>query len=270
MPKFTRLILICSLSLCLSAAQAAHSNYSPMSPRSIVAAEHHQEYSYGLTVLPGHALDNLEPLNRYVGWILAYDLLDRYLIRPLAHGYALLPSPVRTRVGNFFGNLDDLTSTVNHALMLNGRSSGLSLSRFAINSTLGLLGLFDVASFMGLERDNLDMKTVFGRYGVSQGAYLMTPVGPNTLRDIHGNAADGWPYYVVSIPWVTVLCYAINNIHKRASFIDQEALIDNAIDPYGQMRQIYLMYAEGLVDPKAAAEDNQEQLDSELLNEIDG
>ncbi|MCR5536307.1 MAG: VacJ family lipoprotein [Succinivibrio sp.] len=270
MHNLTRLLTAGCLALCLHAAQAAHSSYSPMSPRALVAEESHKAHSYGLTVLPGNALDNFEPIGRNVAWTVSYNFFDKIIMRPIAHGYAYLPSPIRTGVGNFFGNIDDLTSTVNHALGLGFKQSGLSLSRFAINSTIGIFGLIDVASYMGLERDNLPMPVLLGRAGMDQGTYLIAPIGPTSLRDTHGWAVDRWPYYLITAPWITVVCSAVKAVHQRSKFIDQEELIDNAVDPYAQMRQIILMYDEGQVHPNAAAEDTKEQLDADLLDEIDG
>lgn len=257
--------------LCCSPALASHSTYNPMAPRQISVTASTADYSYGYSILPGNSVDTLEPFNRYVGWAVNYYAFDRYILRPVAHGYAKLPDGMQQGVGNFFGNLADGNSIVTNLFVGEPADSGISLGRFGINSTIGILGLFDVAGDMGIAPRRMDVSTVMGRAGVDQGAYLMIPVtGPTTERELHGNAADNWYYYVVD-PFVSVSAAALKAIHTRAQFIDQESLVDDAIDPYAQLRQIYLMYAEGKVDPDAALRTDADEnaVDEAFLEEID-
>ena len=258
--------------LCLpAAAQAAHSIRNPMAPRQLSPETGAAAYSYGLTVLPGRSLDALDPAFRYAGWAPNYYFFDRYILRPVAHGYARLPDGVRSSVGNFFNNLSDINNSVNHLLTGGFAGAGVSLGRFALNSTFGILGLFDVAGALGLEYAELSMNTVMGRAGADQGLYMMLPLaGPYTERSLNGAAVDNWPYYLWSTFWVDLALWAVEGIHVRAGLIDQEGLIDDAIDPYAQTRQIYLMYAEGRVDPEAALKTagDDAELDS-FMDEID-
>ena len=89
----------------LSEASASHSNYSPMAPRQISVKASHADYSYGLSVLPGNSVDSIEYINKNAFWKLNYVVLDRYLLRPVAHGYSKLPDFAKSTVHNFFSNL---------------------------------------------------------------------------------------------------------------------------------------------------------------------
>ncbi|MGN0903365.1 MAG: VacJ family lipoprotein [Succinivibrio sp.] len=250
-------------------AEAAHSQYSPMAPRQISVEASKADYSYGLTILPGNSIDSLEPVNRFPFWNTNYKVLDRYILRPVAHGYAKLPQFSRDGVHNFFSNVHDLTATFDNALIGEFSDSGVSISRFAINTTLGVAGLFDVASRMGIEQKPMSLDTVFGRYGVDQGEYLMVPgMGPATERSLNAGVIDSWPVYFCTL-WPGLVVLAVETVDTRAGLIPQEDVIDSAVDPYAQMRQVYLMYAEGRVNPDAAMENKQDQNVDSYLDEID-
>lgn len=255
-----------------SPALASHSTYNPMAPRQISVTASTADYSYGYSILPGNSIDTLEPFNRYVGWAVNYYAFDRYLLRPIAHGYAKLPDFMQTGVGNFFGNLSDGNSIVTNLLVGDPKASGTSLGRFGLNTTIGILGLFDVAGAMGIAPARMGSSTVMGRAGVDQGAYLMIPfTGPTTERELHGDAADNWYYCLIDPFFVKAALTALKGIHARAQVIDQESLVDDSIDPYAQIRQIYLMYSEGKVDPDAAMRTDTEEnaVDESFLEEID-
>lgn len=253
-----------------TAVFAAHSSYSPMAPRQLSQTASEADYSYGISILPGNSIDSVDPFFRYVGWSINYYYLDRYILRPVAHGYAALPRPVQTGFGNFLSNLKEVNNTVNNAVLLDPAAASISLGRFLINSTLGLLGFIDVASYMGLERKEMDMGTVMGRYGVDQGMYMMIPVlGPSTERDLTGSTIDSWPYIAIDNFGLEIVVSLFEAIHNRAQLIDQEALIDNAVDPYNQTRTFYLMYREGKVHPKSLEQNNEETIDESYLDEID-
>lgn len=267
--KFEAAILAAVL-LTAAPAHAQHSSYNPMAPRPIYQQLSNADYSYGYTVLPGNSIDGIEPLNRYLGWTINYYALDRYVLRPLAHGYSHLPQGVQDGVGNFFSNISEINNTLNNFLLGEFSDSAVSLGRFTINSTLGILGLFDVASRMGLEQAPMKMDTVMGRYGADQGEYLMVPfMGPTTERDLHGSQVDNWYYYALNEPFISLACFIVEGIHERAQLIPQEKFIDEAVDPYAQMRQVYLAHAQGLVEPEAAMRSEDESVDEEFLQEID-
>ncbi len=261
-------VLMSSLS---QGANASHSTYNPMAPRQISVDASQKDYSYGLTVLPGNSIDSLDPFFRYVGWYPNYYVLDRYILRPVAHGYAKLPETVKLGVGNFFNNISDINNTVNNMVVGDPASSGVSLSRLMLNSTVGMLGLFDIASRVGLDYRPMKMDTVMGKAGFDQGMYMMLPVlGPYTERSAHGELIDSWPYAFVGEPIVSALLWSLKTVHNRAELIPQEEMIDKAFDPYVQTRQVFLMYTEGKVNPDAALQsDSEDQNVDDFLDEID-
>ena len=134
--------------------------------------------------------DPLEPFNR--GVYRFNDAVDRAVLKPVATAYVdVTPSPVRTGVNNFFGNLGDLWSAVNAGLQLRPRETADNLLRFSVNTVLGFGGLLDIASEAGIERTRIDFGQTLGRWGVPSGAYLVLPFfGPSTVRDAGGLVAD--------------------------------------------------------------------------------
>ncbi len=250
-------------------ALARHASPNPMMPRQVVKEYAAKDYSYGYSLLPGHAVDTLESPNR-VFWYFNYDLMDRYVLRPVAHAYSWLPDPVQTGVGNFFSNIGEINNFTNNILVGRISDSGISLGRRVITATLGILGIFDVASEMGSGYYPMDMSTVLGKAGMEQGPYLMVPVyGMTTPRAVHGSVADSWPYAFFNWP-VSVAAWAVRGVHSRAQLIEQEGLVDNALDPYVQTRDIYLMYAEGKVNPtEEGGMVVEDDLDAEFMDEID-
>lgn len=262
--------IACILIFGVSAAQAARSTYNPMVPRQLKIESAQNDYTYGYSILSGNAIDTLEVPNRVVGWTLNYEIFDRYLLRPVAHGYAVLPQPVQLGVGNFFSNIAELNNTVNNLFIGEVKNSGISLTRFIVNSTMGFLGFIDVASQMGLDNKPMEMDTVLGKAGMDSGPFLMVPIyGPTTARAAHGDTADNWPYFF--FPWyVGIGAWAVEGIHNRAQLIDQEGVVDNAIDPYVQTRDFYLMHNQGKVDPSASMQNEEPSVDESFLDEIDG
>ncbi len=250
---------------------AQHGSLSPMAPRQLSRTAYMQDYSYGYSILAGSAVDTLGTPNRVVGWTLNYDIFDHYVLRPVAHAYAALPQPVQTGIGNFNYNLTEVNNVLNNLFIGEPGASVVSLGRFVINTTVGILGFIDVASYMGMERQTMEMQTVLGKAGMEQGPYVMVPVyGPTTGRDLQGDTIDDIPLWF--LPWyVNVGLWALDGVHNRAQMIDREGVVDNALDPYGQTRDIYLMYAEGKVNPDAAAQEPaEENIDESFLDEIDG
>ncbi|MEO1204560.1 MAG: VacJ family lipoprotein, partial [Pseudomonadota bacterium] len=127
--------------------------------------------------------DPWEPVNRVVFKV--NDVPDRYLLKPVARGYrAILPNPVRRGIGNFFDNLVTPRSMVNNFLQGKPDRGGSDLGRFLLNSTIGIGGLFDVASAVGYDVYNEDFGQTFAVWGMPDGPFVMIPFfGPSTLRD---------------------------------------------------------------------------------------
>lgn len=262
------LVGICSLMPCAFAA--GHSTYNPMQPRQLSEVAAQADYSYGYSILSGHALDSLEEPNRAM-WYLNYDIFDHYILRPVAHGYAYLPRGVQDSMGNFFANLNEINNVPNNLLIGEPGASITSLGRLVINSTIGLLGFFDVATQMGLTAAPMNMETVLGKAGVEQGPFLMVPAyGPTTARDIHGTVVDGLPWYALSWP-ITIGKWAVEGVHNRAQLIPQEDMVDSALDSYITTRDAFLMYDENAVNPvQEGVVESEDDFDEALLEEIDG
>lgn len=116
---------------------------------------------------------------------------DEHVFLPVANGYRRLPRPVQSGVHNFFGNLSDISNTVNFGLQGRGRHSLRALGRFAINSTVGIGGLFDVARYVKLPKANTGFAATLSRWGMRPGPYLVLPIlGPSTVRGGAGYAGD--------------------------------------------------------------------------------
>jgi phospholipid-binding lipoprotein MlaA len=173
------------------------------------------------------------------------DSVDRAVLKPVATGYTeVVPSPVRTGVSNFFGNLGDVWSFVNNVLQADAEGALYSFWRVAVNTTLGLGGILDWASEMRLDRHRKDFGLTLGRWGVPPGPYLVLPVlGPSTLRDTVGLPVDiyGNPLgYMPDVP-VRNSLYVLRAVDMRAQLLNATDLLSQAaLDPYSFTRDAWL------------------------------
>jgi phospholipid-binding lipoprotein MlaA len=136
-----------------------------------------------------YTYDPLERLNRFTYRFNAR--FDEQIFLPVSNGYRCLPGPIRRSVHNFFGNLSEVKTTVNYALQLRAAGSVRSVGRFVINSTLGIGGVFDVATKLKLENPPTGFGVTLSKWGVHPGPYLVVPfLGPSTLRDSLGLLGD--------------------------------------------------------------------------------
>ncbi|MCO6412228.1 MAG: VacJ family lipoprotein [Thiogranum sp.] len=128
---------------------------------------------------------------------------DRYLFLPAVRAYKFVtPDFVEDGVHNFFMNVSEITNFINSVLQARPKSAGITLSRFAINSTVGILGLFDPATRWGIERLPEDFGQTLGRWGVGNGPYLVLPIfGPSNLRDTTGLFTDSAVLYTALDPF---------------------------------------------------------------------
>lgn len=174
------------------------------------------------------------------------EALDTAVIKPVAKGYdAATPLPVKAGVGNFFSNVSDLFNGVNNGLQGKPGDGFSDIARLLINSTIGIFGLFDVASEMGLEKHDEDFGQTLARWGVGDGGYLVVPVfGPRTVRDTGGLIVDGYAdpisWGVESIP-VRNSARVIRFIDVRASLLPADKVVEEAaLDKYNYVRDAYL------------------------------
>lgn len=134
--------------------------------------------------------DPIESVNRAI--FAVNDVIDTALLRPIALGYSTItPDPVILAVRRFFDNLESPVIFANDLLQADFNDAGVTLGRFAINSSVGVLGLFDPATSFGMERHTADFGQTLHSYGVPSGAYLVLPLlGPSNVRDAFGRAVD--------------------------------------------------------------------------------
>lgn len=216
--------------------------------------------------------DPFESFNRAM-WDFNYLYLDRYLYRPVAHGYNdYLPRPVKTGVNNFVQNFEEPSSLVNNALQGKWGWAANAGGRFTINTTLGLLGIVDVADMMGLPRKQDEFSEVLGYYGVPNGPYFMAPfLGPYVTRELASDWVDGLYFPLSELTmWQSLAKWGLKNLHRRASAIDQERLVDNALDPYAFVKEAYFQHLDYKVyDGDVPVSTDDDELLDEYMKELD-
>ena len=193
--------------------------------------------------------DPLEPVNRDV--YAFNDKLDELFIRPVAATYdEITPDPVRTGITNFFNNLGYINVIVNSSLQGKLDQSLSDLFRFLFNSTLGVAGLFDVATPMGLQAHKEDLGQTLAVWELPQGAYLVVPLfGSTTVRD----APDYASSYLLSpltyaVSAIALPAMTLNLINRRANLLQTSNLRDSAaLDPYSFTREAYLQQRRNLI-----------------------
>jgi phospholipid-binding lipoprotein MlaA len=201
---------------------------------------------------PETVKDCFEKVNR--GIFAFNQALDKTIFEPVAKGYRYIPSPIRMGTSNAITNLSNLITVPNNLLQGDVKTAGVNTLRFVVNSTVGILGIFDPAAALGFEREEKeDYGQTFGRWGMGPGCYVVLPVlGPSTVRDTAGTIAN----FVGGDPWFNVTVsndtqyfkesdyYATRitgGIDYRAKNIDSfDNLEENSIDFYASIRSLYL------------------------------
>ena len=201
--------------------------------------------------------DPWEPLNR--GIYVANDVLDRAIIKPVAIGYyKVIPRFIRQGVANFSDNLKTPRSAVNNFLQAKPKRGLSDITRFLFNSTIGVAGLFDVASAGGLEVYDEDFGQTLAVWGVPDGPYVVLPLlGPWTLRD-----ALALPIDILSDPLIHYdnssvrdKLYILRAIDLRTRFFVAERFLEDSKDPYITVRESYLQSRRFLVYDRDPPED---------------
>lgn len=186
--------------------------------------------------------DPLEPVNRAM--FSFNQTLDQYILRPAASGYhKITPDPVETGVGNFFDNATAPVTIVNSLLQLQWQSFNMALGRFIINTTVGIGGLFDVASALNIKDPDEDLGQTLGYWGLGRGAYLTLPFfGPSSGRDFVGDVGDSFldPINYIDSLAVRLSLKALYILNKRASFLAFDQVLKQQFDPYIFVRSYYL------------------------------
>lgn len=176
------------------------------------------------------------------------EVVDKATLKPVAKAYRkVVPEPLRRGVGNFSGNLRTPGSVINNFLQGKPAAGFSELTRFLLNSTFGIAGLFDVASAAGLEAQHEDFGQTAAVWGVPDGPFVMLPfLGPQTLRDALllplDVQTDVLTHYDVSS--VRDRVWALRLIHVRTRLLSLEELMDESQDPYVTLRESFLQNRE--------------------------
>lgn len=200
--------------------------------------------------------DPWEPLNRK---LFAFnDTADHYILLPIAKGYQwVTPNVLQAGVGNFYSNLSEITTIANDLLQFKFYQAASDAARFVINTTVGVGGLFDVATKMGLQQNREDFGQTLARWGVYSGPYIVVPfLGPRTIRSGVGTLVDAyytdplWRFRMDAKPRYALI--GLRYINNRADFIESEQLITG--DEYIFIRDAYLQRREYLINDGAVVD----------------
>ena len=202
--------------------------------------------------------DPFEPINR--GIYKFNDVADTYVLRPVAKGYQkITPDPVEQGISNAFDTWTYPVTIVNDFLQGKFKQGVSDTGRFVVNLTIGLLGLFDPATPLGLEYHQEDFGQTFAKWGIPSGPYIVVPLfGPRTIRSGIGTLADVQVNPVTlwrntSMRDKTLILWAIET---RAGLIGPDEIIDDAFDPYLFIRDAYLQNREFMINDGKELDDD--------------
>jgi len=199
---------------------------------------------------PGQKLDPWENWNRKV--FAFNESLDKEVLKPVATAYSeVVPQPVRSGVGNFFGNVLDAWSAVNNMLQGKFRKGFEDVTRVGTNTVFGLFGVVDVATEMGLDHQYEDFGQTLGVWGLGAGAYLVLPLfGPSSVRDAAALPLDraASPALIINQGATQAGIITLQLINTRASLLGASRVIDDiSLDKYTFIRDAYLQRRRSLV-----------------------
>jgi phospholipid-binding lipoprotein MlaA len=212
----------------------------------------------GCATLPSGKPDPRDRFERFNRTVFVFNTkLDHALLRPVAREYVkVTPQPIRSAVNNFLSNLAYPTTIVNQFLQGHFDDGVGDTARLVVNTTLGLGGLFDPATRMGLDRHGADFGQTLGKWGAHSGPYLMLPLlGPSTVRDGIGLVPDWLLLHEIETVklfrnngYVEWSLFAVNLVNLRAQLLDVDRLLDSAYDPYAFVRSAYLQRRDYLIN----------------------
>ena len=201
--------------------------------------------------------DPLEPMNRAIFGF--NEIVDDNIFEPVAKTYKYItPDPIETGVSNFFSNVGEVSTIANDVFQFKFKQAGYDFLRFSINTTVGIFGIFDVASSVGLEKNKEDFGQTLGYWGIPQGPYLVLPFfGSSSFRDAPGLYADRQISPVEQLHNKEELALdTLNIIDKRAKLLRATKILDTAAkDKYIFIRESYLQKRESMVKDGEAEED---------------
>ncbi|PCJ49967.1 MAG: ABC transporter [Gammaproteobacteria bacterium] len=205
--------------------------------------------------------------------------VDKVILKPVTKGYdAIAPMPVKVGVSNFFSNLGEIPTIFNGLLQGKIADAFSDTGRFLINSTLGLAGIMDVATDLGIEENDEDFGQTLGAWGFDSGAYIMLPLlGPTTIRDSLGIPLDGYlsfSRYVDHVPTRNTL-YLARIVDLRYRLLPIDGQLEDALDEYTFVKDAFLMHREYQVydgDPPEDEDfydeycDDEDECDDEVID----
>ena len=194
------------------------------------------------------------------------DTFDQMLFKPLAKGYdALTPEPVQNAVTNFFSNLSEIDNAINNLFQGKPVQFATSIGRLAINSTVGIAGLFDVASYAGLERAPEDLGQTFGTLGMKAGPYVVLPLlGSSSIRDLPGRIVS---MYINPLAWLDDVSFrnimvGVNAVDNRANLLAKEDIASEISNDK------YTLYRDAFLEEREFEISDGNLSDSDLIPEI--
>jgi len=198
----------------------------------------------------GNPRDPFEPVNRAVYQF--NDAFDKVIAKPVAEFYTeVVPQVIRTGVGNFFSNLNDVIVALNNLLQGKVPDAINDMGRVLVNTTLGVFGVMDPATSLGVEKHNEDFGQTLGYWGLGSGPYIVLPfLGPSSARDTVGWVGDvyAWPGTYVESNRARNALIATRFIAARADLLQASQLLETAaLDPYEFLRDAYLQRRQNLV-----------------------
>ena len=201
-------------------------------------------------------IDPWEPFNRRVHHF--NNGVDRDLAKPLARAYIkIAPPPVRMGVGNFFSNLGQPVSALNALLQGRPKQAWQSLERFTVNATIGVLGIFDPATSLGIPNRSEDFGQTLARWGWKQSRYLELPfLGPRTVRDAFGGAVDAplSPLGQIEEDRARVFLQGLQLVDLRTNLLAVDSLRNGAVDEYALTRDAWLQRRNYQIDNNSDAD----------------
>lgn len=169
--------------------------------------------------------------------------LDHAVMRPVARGYVkVVPSPMRTGVSNFLDNIHYTTTIGNDIFQGRFRDFARDVARLVVNTTLGIGGLLDPASRLGLEEHDRDFGQTLGKWGIHTGSYLVLPLlGPSDVRDAIGRVPDRYMTVdgIVNDSTLSFSLFGVGALDERAKALPSDNVIDTAFDPYAFVRSAW-------------------------------
>ena len=223
-----------------------------------------------LTGCAGLNTEQSDPLESFNRSMFAVNQgLDKVILKPTAQVYGVLPQPAKMGVGNVLANLSLPVTFLNQTMQGETASAGNTLVRFSVNSTIGILGIFDVASGLGVRHQREDFGQTLAVYGVGSGPYIFLPIlGPGNPRDLIGRAGDA---VINPIYWagnnddeddIRLGVTLISGIHAREGALELlEELENTSVDYYTTVKSLYIQNRDSEIKNGATNIDDLPEID---------